>query len=377
MHAFAQQEHPMAKHRVGIIGRTGKGNYGHGLDVSWQHIDSVEVAALSDEHAGGRAAGIKRSGAKTAYADYREMLDKEKLDIVVIAPRWIDKHHEFAMACAEHSCHMYMEKPFCPNLEQADAVVHACEMRHLKFAIAHITRYSPQTRVVKQLIRSGAIGDVLEVRVRGKEDSRRGGGEDLWVLGTHMLDLSRYLFGEVESGFASVYENGQPVNKSHVKPGNEGIGPLAGDHIQATLRFKTGVTGFFASKRGAAGSPSRFGLTIHGSKGIIEMQSGYLRTAYILKDPSWSPGRTGSKWEPISSNGVGKPETIKVDSHAGGNMDAAKDLINAIEKDGQPISSVYDALAATEMIVSMFESHRLAKPVAFPLKNRKNPLTML
>jgi predicted dehydrogenase len=367
----------MAKHRVGIIGRTGKGNYGHGLDVPWQHIDSVEVAAVADEHAGGRAAAVKRAGAKNAYADYRQMLDKEKLDIVVIAPRWIDKHHEFAMACAEHSCHMYMEKPFCPNLEQADQVVQACEMRHLKFSIAHITRYSPQTRVVKQLIRNGTIGDVLEVRLRGKEDARRGGGEDLWVLGTHMLDLSRSLFGDVESCFAFVREGGKRVNKDHVKSGNEGIGPLAGDHIEASFRFKNGVSGFFASKRGAGGSPSRFGLTIHGSKGVIEMQSGYLRTAYLLEDPSWSPGRSGKQWQPISSNGVGKPETLKVDSHAGGNMDAARDLIGAIEKDRQPNSSVYDARAATELIVSMFESHRIERPVQFPLKNRGNPLTML
>jgi predicted dehydrogenase len=370
-------ENFMAMYRVGIIGRTGKGNYGHGLDIPWQHMDSVEVAALADEHDGGRASGIKRTGAKTGYADYRKMLDKEKLNIVVIAPRWIDKHHEFAMACADHSCHMYMEKPFCPTLEQADAVVQACEMRHLKFAIAHITRYSPQARVVKQLMRSGAIGEILEVRIRGKEDARRGGGEDLWVLGTHMLDLSRYLLGDVESMFATVREKGVPVNKSHVKEGNEGIGPLAGDNIQATMRYKTGVTGFFASKRGAGGSPGRFGLTIHGSKGLIEMQSGYLKTAYILQDPSWSPGRTGSKWQPISSNGIGKPETLKLDSHGGGNMDAAQDLISAIEKDRQPISGVYDALAATEMIVSMFESHRVGKPVTLPLKNRKNPLTML
>lgn len=367
----------MAKHRVGIIGRTGKGDYGHGLDVPWQHIESVEVAAVADESETGRAAAMKRSGAKQGYADYREMLDKEKLDIVVIAPRWIDKHHEFAMACAERSCHMYMEKPFCPTLEEADAVVRACEMRHLKFSIAHTSRFSPQTRVVKQLVRSGAIGDVLEVRVRGKEDARRGGGEDLWVLGTHMLDLSRDFFGDVESCFATVRENGQPVNKSHVKPGNEGIGPLAGDHVEASFRFKNGVTGFFGSKRGAGETGNRFGLKIFGSKGVIEMQSGYLLTAYILKDPSWSPGRTGAKWEPISSNGIGEPETLKVESHAGGNMDAALDLINAIEKDRQPISSVYDAQAATELIVSMFESHRIGKPVTFPLANRKNPLTML
>jgi len=270
-----------------------------------------------------------------------------------------------------------MEKPFCPTLQEADEIIQACEMRHLKLAVAHNTRHSPVVRVVKGLIREGRLGDVLEVRVRGKEDSRRGGGEDLWVLGTHMLDLSGMLFGEVESCFATVREQGKPVSKEHVKPGNEGIGPLSGDHIQATYQFKSGVQGYFASKRGAGGRPTRFGLTIVGSKGLIKMQSGYGRTAYLLEDSSWSPGQTGSKWQPITSNGVGKPETIAAGSHDGGNTAAATDLISSIENDRQPLSSMYDARAATEMIVSVFESQRLGRPVSFPLATRENPLTLL
>lgn len=367
----------MAKYRVGIIGRTGKGNYGHGLDSPWQHLDSCEVVAVADEHAGGRDAAIKRVGAKKGYFDYREMLQKEDLDIAVICQRWIDAHHEMVMACAEAGCHMYMEKPFCRDLVEADQIVEACEMRHLKLAIAHANRYTPHLHVVKKMIRDGDLGDVLEVRMRGKEDSRRGGGEDLWVLGTHMLDLSRAFFGDVQSCFATATEGGEPVTKKHVYSGNEGIGPLAADHVEATYRFENGVTGFFSSKRGAAGSPSRFGLTIYGSKGIVEMGSGYLKPAYFLADSSWSPGRSGKAWQPISSNGVGKPETQKPDPHGGNNLLAARDLISSIEKDRDPISNVYDARAATEMIVAVYESHRLGSPVDFPLKNRKNPLSLL
>jgi hypothetical protein len=118
-------------------------------------------------------------------------------------------------------------------------------------------------------------------------------------------------------------------------------------------------------------------MTIVGSKGQIKLQSGYGRTAYILEDSSWSPGQTGSKWQPITSNGVGKPETTAADSHDGGNTSAAIDLISSIEKDRQPVSSMYDARAATEMIVSVFESDRLGEPVTLPLTTRQNPLTLL
>lgn len=369
----------MAKtYRVVIIGRTGKGNYGHGLDTVWSHVPQCDVVAVADDHAGGLKKAQEKTGAKQAYADYREMLDKEKPDIVAIAQRWIDKHHEMAIAAAEQGCHIYMEKPFTPTLQEADEIVQACEMRHLKVQVAHANRFTPQLEVARKLIADGEIGDVLEIRARGKEDSRRGGGEDLWVLGTHMLDLMRAINGgDVVECFASVTEKGKPVTAANVIDGNEGIGPLAGDGVDATYRFKDGSTGFFASHRGMGGSPSRFGLKVYGSRGIIQFQSGYLRTAYILKDSSWSPGRSGKKWLPISSAGVDKPEPIKAESHAGANLAAVHDLIDAIEKDRQPKSSMYDARAATEMIVGVFESHRVGGPVEFPLKNRRNPLTML
>ncbi len=364
------------KYRIGIIGRTGKGNYGHGLNTVWKDVPQCDVVAVADDNEKGLVAAIKKTGAKKAYADYNEMLKKEKIDIVVICQRWIDQHHTMAMAAAKFGCHIYIEKPFTRNLEEADEIVTACEMRHLKLAIAHGNRYSPQTNIIRELIKQGEIGEPLEVRIRGKED-RRGGGEDLWVLGTHMLDLTRLFFGDVESCFAKVTQNGKPITKKDVYEGNEGIGPLAGDRVNAMYQMKNGLPVFFASHRNQGGRPSRFGLTIFGSKGVIKMPSGYGRTAYLLRDSAWSPGQTGKKWIPITTGGVDQPKAdIKV-AHAGSNLATVHDLIESIEKDKQPLSNMYDARAATEMIVAVFESHRKNAPVQFPLQNRKNPLTML
>lgn len=364
------------KYRVAVIGRTGKGNYGHGLDKVWTDVPNAEVVAVADEHTGGRARVAKLLKAKNAYADYRKLLEKEKLDIVCIAQRWIDQHHAMAMAALNAGCHIYTEKPFVPTLKEADEIVKLCESKHLKLQIAHTNRFSPTTKMVAGLLKKGEIGKVLEYRARGKEDARRGGGEDLWVLGTHMLDLMRRFAGDVKSCYATVTEKGKPITKANVKKGNEGIGPLAGDAINATYNFKTGRhTGYFGSHRGAGGRPSRFGIQVFGSKGIIEMTSGYNQTAWLLKGGAWSPGRSGKKWIPVSAEGIGKH--AKRGSHHQSNLDAVNDLLTAIEKDRQPISSVYDARAATEMIVAVFESQRLGQPVDFPLKNRENPLTLL
>jgi predicted dehydrogenase len=113
-------------YRVGIIGRTGKGNYGHDVDVAFTKLSNVEIVAVSDDDDQGRETAKRRTNAKTAYANYRHMLETEKLDIVAICPRWIDKHHEMLLAAAEASCHVYMEKPFWVSISHVEKPYFCC-----------------------------------------------------------------------------------------------------------------------------------------------------------------------------------------------------------------------------------------------------------
>jgi len=368
----------MAKtYRVGVIGRTGKGDYGHGVDVAASKVPGFEVVAVADEHAAGLAAALKRTGAPQGYADYREMLAREKLDVAVICPRWIDQHAEMLLAAAEAGCHVYMEKPFCRTLVECDAVIQQMEMRHLHLGIAHISQYSPVLSTVLSLIRQGEIGEVLELRGRGKED-RRGGGEDLWVLGSHIFGLMRSLAGgDAVTCMATVTQEGAALNKSHVAAGAEGIGPLAGDNIQARYTFPGGASGHFASRRGMGGSPTRFAIQVFGSKGVLEIESGYLTPAYILRDSSWSPGRTQKPWERITSAGIGQPEPRTDGTYEGGHIAAMQDLVQAIETQRTTKCSAEDARAIIQMIAAVFESQRVGGPVSLPLETRENPLTLL
>ncbi len=304
------------------------------------------------------------------------MLDKERPQVVAVAPRWLDRHHAMLMACAEFGCHVYMEKPFCRTLEEADDIVRAFATKHLKLAIAHTTRYSPVLETARALIARGEIGDVLEARARGKED-RRGGGEDFWVLGSHLVDLLRAFFGDPSTCNATVTVGGRRAAKADVYDGNEGIGPLAGDRVNAEYTFRRGVRASVASARNMAGSPSRFGVQIFGSKGILEMVTGYLNPGHILKDPSWSPGRSGARWQSFSSAGIDRPEPASPYGPHDGNTVAVLDLFHAIETDRSPKCSLYDARWTVEMIAGAFESHRLTRAVDLPLATRVNPLTLL
>ena len=333
--------------------------------------------ALADDNINGRAAASKRTNPRKTYADYREMLQQEELDIVAICPRWIDQHHDMIVAAAQAGCHIYIEKPFCPTLLDCDNAITELDQRGLKLSIAHISQYSPVLDVLRSMIANDEIGEVLELRGRGKED-HRGGGEDLWVLGSHIFGLMRSLAGsDATQCTASVMNAGRLVTQADVVPGAEGIGPLAGDRVHASYSFPSGAKGYFASRRSTAGNPSRFAIQVFGSKGIIELESGYLAKGYLLRDSSWSPGRSGKSWEPITSAGIGKPETRRDGHYEGGHIAAINDLIESINGNRQTKCSAHDGRSIVEMISAVFESHRLGTSVELPLKTRVNPLTLL
>ena len=364
------------KYRVAVIGRTGRGNYGHGLDVVWNDMEQARVVAVADPDPKGLAAAAERLKAPGRYADYRRMLEQERPQIVSVAPRWLDCHRDMVLACAEFGCHVFLEKPMCRSLEEADEMIAALERRDLKLAIAHQSRYSPALARAKRAINDGLLGDILELRGRGKED-RRSGGEDLMVLGTHVMDLMRFFAGDPQWCFAQVSAGGKPVTASEVRDGAEGIGPLAGDEIHAMYRFGGTTMGYFSTHRAKAGVAERFGLQVYGSRGILTTTTGAVPEVRFVEDPAWQPGRSKAPWKRISSDGIDRPEILEDRGQRLGNRLIALDLIRAIETDTQPRGSAYDGRAALEMILAVYESHRRGAPVPIPLKNRKHHLKVL
>lgn len=363
----------MAKFRVGVIGSTGKGNYGHGLDTAWNAIPQTQVVAVADDNRAGLAKAAQKLKVEDAFTDYRQMMDKVEPDIVAVCPRWVDQHRDMTIAAAERGIHVYMEKPFCRTPAEADQIVAAADKHKVKVAVAHPTRYSPLLTTIQQLIKDGAIGKVLEYRARGKED-RRGGGEDLWVLGTHVMDMIRALGGKPKWCYATMDQDGHPVTNADVKPGNEGLGPLAGDHVEAMYGMPDGSTAYFGSRRNKQGNPSRYALQIHGSKGVIELLEGTIPSVKILQDPGWSPGRSGKQWQAVSSAGIGKPEPLTGPEYSARHTLAIRDFLDAIENNRDPLDGPKFARDVTEMIVAVFASHMSGGRVNLPLETRGNPL---
>ena len=360
------------KHRAAVIGHTGRGNYGHGLDTVWRSLPQVEVVGVADPDDAGRTAGVKSTGAARAYADYREMLAKEKPDLVSIGPRHMDQRVEMVTAAAEAGAHIYCEKAFAENLEDADRIVAAIQRAEVKFQLAHQMRISPFTREVARMVREGDIGVIQEVRGRGKEDARAG-GEDLMVLGSHILDDFRILLGDPQWVFAHVTTEGRELDRKQRTPTREPVGPTAGREIAAQFAFANGVHAYFASKQNDLTHPDRFGIHIYGSKGVIFLPNALYPSGqpYVLRSPAWRPDAE-HRWEPIE---VAFKPPVEAGERELANALMALDLIDAIERDRKPVCSEIDGRWTIEMICGIYGSQLAGKPLHFPLAERRHPLT--
>lgn len=351
-------------YRAGAIGRTGGGNYGHGLHLAYKGLKNVEFIAVSDPDENGREKAKAETGAIRVYADYHEMLEKEELDIVSICPRWVDCHLDMLLACISARCHIYCEKPMVASLEDGDKVMDSAEKAGVKIAVAHQGVYLPGIQKLKAMLNNGRIGQIQAIYAHGKQDSR-GGGEDMIVLGTHLFNMMRYFLGDVEWMFSHILSNGKEIEPKDVKNGTEPVGLIAGDCINSYFAFKNGVSGFFDSRKDQVGSDKRYGMDIVGSEGTISLRGGTASSVFIYPYPLLDLSNASQKWEPLKLDDT----TIYA-----GNQLAIIDLIDAIESNREPISSGYDAISALEMILGAYESQINKTRVYFPMKNRKHPL---
>jgi predicted dehydrogenase len=354
-----------------VIGRTGGGDYGHGYDIIFKDLDNVSVEAIADQDAEGLKKAAARSGALRQYRDYREMLQKEKPDLVSIAPRQPDCHKAICLAAIEVCRGIFIEKPITETPADADEILEAADKRGVKIQVAHNRRYTAGFVSIRPLLKEGLIGQVRQVQIHGKQD-KRSGGEDLLVLGTHDFDLMRFYFGDPLWCQASVTRDGRDITRADVGQGQEPI-LVAGDSIHALFAFPSNVMVHWSSLKRTDhwntnfSKREKWAFEILGTKGIIAHQAG-LDFAW-LDSPFFGHVNDDVKWQPLPL-----PKELDWPDHA---RHPIKSLIHAIEDDGQPVCSGRDGRWAVEMVAAVYESQRARARVTFPLASRAHPLLKL
>ncbi len=253
----------------------------------------------------------------------------------------------------------------------------ACAKKSVKCAVAHRNRWQPAIVHARKLVEDGpkgGIGRLLEIRCRGKEDAR-GGGVDLWVLGTHDLNLATYFTGPATACSCTMLANGRPAKPADVFQGSDAVGAVAGNELHARYETASGIPIFFDSIA-TAGTPNvNFGVQLIGTLGIIDFRVDLPKFAHVVFGSPTLASDKPRVWTPITSGGVGQPDTAPdVHDRLAGHITQGLDLIAAIEENRPPLCNEKDGAATVEMVCGALASHRAqGARVELPLKSRRHP----
>jgi predicted dehydrogenase len=377
--------------RVAVVKDTSKPMLGlHGLHAAFRGLPNVDVVAHVDSNTENLEQKMGFTCARRHYETLPEMLASEAPDIVVLCSRHPGDHLPQIEAVAEAGCHVYCEKPLSASLLEAYRIVEIAEEAGIRICMAHPSRYALAFRTMKRMLDAGEIGRPLTVYGRGKCD-HRGGGEDLIVLGTHILDLQTFLFGPPEYVYADITRDGRPIVRTDRAETMEPVGPAAGDSVFAQFRFAADVRGIFESRRGLYDGPSgmrQMGITVTGTEGVLSARfddfetrplrisrgPGALEYGRAFDDVPLTEERAVPGAEPLEYSLCGQPDIPSATFFLEANRFAAWDLIRSIEQKRQPISNVYNARLTQEMIQGIYAAHLSGERVSFPLQVREHPL---
>jgi predicted dehydrogenase len=331
-----------------------------------------------------------RFGFERSTADWREIVADPEIDLVDVAtPNHM--HAEIAIAAAEAGKAIICEKPLARSGDEAQGMYDAVQRAGVVNMVAFNYRRTPAVALARKYIDEGAIGRVLSFRGTYLQDwsadpdsplswrfqrSVAGSGA-LGDIGTHVLDLARFLVGEVAAvnAILQTYIAERPVQEGGVdKLGTAKAGadvPRAAvdvdDEVHTLLRFVNGAIGSIEATRNAYGRNNFLTFEIHGEAGSLlfnyerrdELQVCFAEDAAdrrgfrtIYTGPSHPYG--DALW-PIPALGIGYGETKIIEAY---------DLVKAIVErtpvapdfgDGLQISRIADAVAESAASESWVE----------------------
>lgn len=332
--------------RVGIIGcgrpRNAEGATGYGMSrahaAGYRASPGAEIVALADINLDNARAFQAEYGGERLYADYREMLAKERLDIVSIST-WPALHHDMVVDAARAGVKaIHCEKPMAPTYGEALDMVRVCEEQGVQLTFNHQRRFGAPFRRAKELLKEGVIGDLVRLEAHCA---------NIIDWGTHWIDMmfmyndetpAEWVIGQVEArGGSRIFAL-----------------PVEGQAI-SYWKFTNGVYALLVT-----GAESRWNASnrLVGTDGAIEVG--------VSQDVAlryWGKGQ--DCWQVVTlEEGLHGSEYVKR---------GVLDLIDALKTGREPELSARRALRATEVIFATYESSRRRGRVDLPLTISDSP----
>lgn len=244
-------------------------------------IRLVGVCTASEES--GRKA-IEQAGYEFATCDYREVLARDDVDIVnVCVPNFL--HKDVVVEAIRAGKHVYCDKPLAMNLREAQEIWAVAREAKTIHQMTFQYRFIPAMLRAKQLVESGFLGRIYQFRaaylhsgytdperpISWRTDKVRSGGGASYDLGSHIIDLLRYLLGEFSCVHAvtEIFISERP--KARGCP--ERVPIEADDAFWMQARLTNGSVGTVEASRFSTGMNDEIRLEIHGEKGAIRFNS--------------------------------------------------------------------------------------------------------
>ena len=221
----------------------------------------------------------KRYGYEKYYTDWHDMIADESVQLFDNGgPN--DTHAEPCIAAAQAGKHVLCEKPLGRTAEESKMMLDAVQKAGVKHMVAFNYRFVPAIRQIRQIIESGALGQIYHFRAQYLQEwimphyntpmiwrlrKENAGSGALGDLGAHIIDLGRYLIGEIKSVSA--------ITKTFIKERPDGSGGMGrvdvDDAFVAVAEFDNGAIGTLEATRFAGGRKNGNRFEINGEKGSI------------------------------------------------------------------------------------------------------------
>ncbi len=319
------------------------------------NIDIVAICDIDPEKA--KAFALEQQlGDINIYADYKEMLSKEKVDFVSIATI-SGTHAEIALCCAEQGVNFLVEKPMAMSIAEANAVVEAAEKSGVTAGVCHQNRFNIAVQELKRAIDNDRFGKLSHgsIHVRWfrdegyyKQDDWRGkwatDGGALMNQCIHGIDLLRWVFGgEIESVYGSVRNQYHPYIEA------EDIGV-------AVVNFKNGAV---ATIEGTVNTLDNLEetLCVFGENGMVRLAGMSASTIDVWQFRDEESADADRRFIEEKAPNV----------YGNGHTSLFLDFATAVKEKRQPYVDLKAGKEAVELVLSIYKSQKTGEKVTFPL----------
>lgn len=294
-----------------------------------------------------------------SYTNYKEMLEKEDIDVVTIATE-SGYHPEIAIYCMERGKHVIVEKPMALSIEDADRMIEVSKKMGVKLCVCHQNRFNKPIQEMRKAVETGRFGKLINATARILWNRNEGyytqaPWRGTWKLdgGTlmnqciHNIDLLQWMLGgEIEKVYAECDTFLRNIE--------------AEDFGAILIRFKNGAIGIVEGTACVYNKNLEETLSLFGETGTI-----CIGGLAVNKIETWRFADGLDSEEDILKSQEGDPDSV----YGFGHTPLFKDVIDAINENKEPLVNGEEGKKAMSIILAAYKSRLTGMPVKFPITN--------